>query len=56
MTSPYTDLQLEAMMADLESELVERKESLRKPPAGKDGPIEGIRQAVIQFLRIEDAE
>ena len=36
-------------MADLESELVERKESLRKAPAGKDGPIERIRQAVCAF-------
>ena len=49
MSSPYSDLQLEAMMADLESELVERKESLRKAPPGKDGPIERIRQAVCAF-------
>ena len=46
---PYSDLDLEAMMADLESELVERKESLRRAPAGKDGPIERIRQAVCAF-------
>lgn len=49
MTNPYSDLDLEAMMADLESELVERKESLRKAPPGKDGPIERIRQAVCAF-------
>ena len=36
-------------MADIESELVERKESLRKAPAKKDGPIEKIRQAVCAF-------
>ena len=36
-------------MADLESDLVERKESLRKAPPGKDGPIEDIRQAVCAF-------
>ena len=29
MTAPYTQHQLEAMLADLESDLVERKESLR---------------------------
>ena len=45
----YSDQQLEAMMADIESELVERKESLRKAPAKKDGPIEKIRQAVCAF-------
>ena len=49
MTKPYSDFDLEAMMADLESELVERKESLRRAPAGKDGPIERIRQAVCAF-------
>ena len=47
--TPYSDLDLEAMMADLESELVERKESLRKAPPGRDGPIERIRQAVCAF-------
>ena len=36
-------------MADLESELVERKESLTETPAKKDGPIEKIRQAVCAF-------
>ncbi len=49
MTTPYSDPALEAMMAALESELVERKESLRKAPPGKDGPIERIRQAVCAF-------
>ena len=49
MPTPYSDLDLEAMMADLESELVERKESLRKAPPGRDGPIERIRQAVCAF-------
>ena len=44
-----TNPDLEALMADLESELVERKESLRKAPPGKDGPIERIRQAVCAF-------
>ena len=37
------------MMTDIESELVERKESLRSAPAGKDGPITKIRQAVCAF-------
>ena len=46
--SPYSDRELEAMVADLESELVERKASLRKAPASK-GPIEKIRQAVCAF-------
>ena len=36
-------------MADIESELVERKESLTETPAKKDGPIEKIRQAVCAF-------
>ena len=36
-------------MTDIESELVERKESLRDAPAGKDGPITKIRQAVCAF-------
>ena len=36
-------------MRDIESELVERKESLRDAPAGKDGPITKIRQAVCAF-------
>lgn len=49
MTAPYSDRALEALMADLESELVERKESLRRTPPGKDGPIEDIRQAVCAF-------
>ena len=49
MTNPYSDADLEAMLSDLESELVERKESLRKAPPGKDGPIERIRQAVGAF-------
>lgn len=49
MSNPYSEVQLEAMLADLESELVERKESLRKAPPGKDGPIERIRQAVCAF-------
>ncbi|MXW18383.1 MAG: transcriptional regulator [Gemmatimonadetes bacterium] len=49
MTNPYSDPTLEALMADLESEVVERKESLRKAPPGKDGPIEDIRQAVCAF-------
>ena len=48
MRSPYSDRELEAMVADLESELVERKASLRKAPASK-GPIEKIRQAVCAF-------
>ncbi|MCE2397773.1 MAG: hypothetical protein J4F34_01830 [Gemmatimonadetes bacterium] len=48
MTTPYSDLDLEAMMADLHPELVERKESLRKAPPGRDGPIERIRHAVLQ--------
>ncbi|MYA10816.1 MAG: hypothetical protein F4087_05325 [Gemmatimonadetes bacterium] len=42
MTTPYSDPELEAMVADLESEFVERKESLGKAPPGKDGPIERI--------------
>ena len=37
------------MMADLESELVERKECAGRAPPGKDGPIEDIRQAVCAF-------
>ena len=37
------------MTADLESELVERKASLRRAPPGKDGPVERIRQAVGAF-------
>jgi len=45
----YSDTELEAMMADVESELVERKESLRAAPDGKGGPIERIRQAVCAF-------
>ena len=49
MKTVYTDTELEAMMADAESELVERKESLRGAPHGKDGPIERIRQAVCAF-------
>ena len=49
MSPTYSDQELEAMMADNESELVERKESLRKAPAKKDGPIEKIRQAVCAF-------
>ncbi len=49
MTTPYSDRALEALMADLESELVERKESLRRAPPGKDSPIERIRQAVCAF-------
>ena len=49
MSPTYSDQQLEAMMADLESELVERKESLTETPAKKDGPIEKIRQAVCAF-------
>ena len=32
MTEGYSDRELEAMMADLESDLVERKESLRALP------------------------
>ena len=36
-------------MADIESELVERKASLRRAPGTKDGPIEKIRQAVCAF-------
>ena len=43
MTAPYTDLQLEQMLADLESDLVERKESLQG-----DAPTK-IRQAVCAF-------
>ncbi len=43
MTAPYTQHQLEAMLADLESDLVERKESLRG-----DNP-RRIRQAVCAF-------
>ena len=49
MKTTYSDRELEAMMADIESELVERKESLRDAPAGKDGPITKIRQAVCAF-------
>ena len=37
------------MMADIESELVERKRSLRKTPGSRPGPIEKIRQAVCAF-------
>ena len=43
MTAPYTQQELEAMLADLESDLVERKESLRG-----DNPRK-IRQAVCAF-------
>ena len=41
--APYSDAELAAMMADLESDLVERKESLRG-----DAPVK-IRQAVCAF-------
>ena len=44
MTIPCPDPALEALMADLESELVERKESLRKAPPGTDGSVERILQ------------
>jgi len=44
MTTPYPDPALEAHMADLDSELVERRESLRMAPAGKDGSVERILQ------------
>ena len=43
MTAPYTQQELESMLADLESDLVERKESLRG-----DNPRK-IRQAVCAF-------
>lgn len=43
MTAPYSDLQLEAMLMDLESDLVERKESMQG-----DAPTK-IRQAVCAF-------
>jgi len=39
----YSDQELTAMMADIESELVERKQSLGKTPRKKEGPIENIR-------------
>ena len=45
----YSDRELEAMMADVESELVERKRSLGRAAAAKGGPIERIRQAVCAF-------
>ena len=48
-TTTYPDIELEAMMADVESELVQHEESLRGTPDGKDGPIERIRQAVCAF-------
>lgn len=43
MTAPYSDLQLEQMLTDLESDLVERKESMQG-----DAPTK-IRQAVCAF-------
>ena len=43
MTGHYSDHELETMMADLESDLVERKESLRG-----DGPVR-VREAVCAF-------
>ena len=43
MTEGYSDRELEAMMADLESDLVERKESLRGDSAAR------IREAVCAF-------
>lgn len=43
MTPPYSDLQLEQMLTDLESDLVERKESMQG-----DAPTK-IRQAVCAF-------
>ena len=49
MASAYSDQELEAMAANIESELVERKESLREAPAKKDGPVEKIRQAICAF-------
>ena len=49
MRNAYSDRELEDLMGDLESELVERKESLRDAPARKDGPVEKIRQAVCAF-------
>ena len=49
VSNHYSDLVLEGMMADLESELVEGKESLRPVHPSRDGPIERIRQAVCAF-------
>ena len=49
MTPTYSDQELEAMMADIGSELVERKEPPAETPAKKNGPIEKIRQAVCAF-------
>ena len=49
MTHTYSDRELAAMMADIESELVERKQSLRMTRGTRQGPIEKIRQAVCAF-------
>jgi len=49
VTPTYSDTELEAMMADMKSELVERKGSLRTAPDGKDGPIERIRLRQIAY-------
>ena len=49
MTHNYSDGELAAMMADIESELVERKQSLLKTRGTRQGPIEQIRQAVCAF-------
>ena len=43
MTAPYSQEQLEALLADLESDLVERKASLQGDAPGK------IREAVCAF-------
>ena len=49
MRHSYSDQKLAAMMADIEAELVERKQSLRRTRGKKEGPIEKIRQAVCAF-------
>ena len=49
VTHTYSDRELAAMMADIESELVERKQSLRMTRGTRQGPIEKIRKAVCAF-------
>lgn len=49
MTIPYSDSAREALVADLKSEPVARKESFRRMPPGVDCPIEDIGQPVCAF-------
>ncbi|MDE0102736.1 MAG: putative DNA binding domain-containing protein [Bryobacterales bacterium] len=49
MRHTYSDQELAALMADIESELVERQQSLLETPGKKERPIERIRRAVCAF-------